>query len=148
MYSVSYKLMQYVKHLYNKYNHLITIQNAGLLLAGVIALSWVWGAVATLQKNYAYQREVDENSHQIEMMKLQNQNYQYMQAYYKSEEYLELSARQKLGLAKPGEKLVILPSSEGLVDAVADARNVETQPAVEESNFSKWLQLLFGKRAS
>lgn len=140
--------MQHLKHIYNKYKHLVTIQNAGLALAGIIALSWVWGAVATLQKNYVYQREVDENSHQIELMKLQNQNYQYMQAYYKSEEYLELSARQKLGLAKPGEKLVLLPSSEGVVDTAGKTEAVTDKPMAEESNFSKWLQLLFGKRAS
>lgn len=140
--------MQYLRHLYNKYKYLATIQNAGLVLAGIIALSWVWGAVSTLQKNYAYQREVDANAHQIEMMKLQNQNYQYMQAYYKSEEYQELSVRQKLGLAKPGERLVILPSSEGIVDTAAETSDAAAKPVVEESNFSKWMQLLFGKRAS
>ena len=125
-----------------RYRHLLTIQNAGLVVAVVIALSWVWGSVVTLQKNYKYQREVDANNQLIEVRKLQNKTYQYQQAYYKSDEFLELSARAKLGLALPGEALVLLPSSEGIKDTDA-TKTVATVSATTESNFAQWMRFLF-----
>ncbi len=124
------------------YRHLLTIQNAGLLVAVVIALSWVWGSVVTLQKNYKYQREVDANDQLIEVRKLQNKTYQYQQAYYKSDEFLELSARAKLGLALPGEALVLLPSSDGKKHTDA-TKTVATTSAATESNFARWMRFLF-----
>ena len=129
--------------LYKKYQHLITVQNAGLAVAVIIAFVWVWGAVATLQQNYQHQRRVDANSQQIELMKLQNQNFEYMQAYYRSDEFLELSAREKLGKAFPGEKLVILPSSDHIKDTQSSTAAV-SGITEEESNFSKWMDFFFG----
>lgn len=128
-----------------RYRHLLTIQNVSLLVAVVIALSWVWGSVVTLQKNFKYQREVDMNAQLIELAKLQNKTYQYQQAYYKSDEFLELSARAKLGLALPGEHLVLLPSSDGIKDTVTTQKT--TTVAVEaESNFAQWMRFLFESR--
>lgn len=129
--------------LIERYRHLITVQNAGLLLAVVVAVSWVWGAVVTLQKNYQHQQQVDTNTQRIEILKLQNQNLLFQQAYYKSDEFLELSARQKLGLALPGERLVILPSSEGVTD---ESKTGEQTVAEEKDNFSRWLVFFFGEK--
>ncbi len=126
--------------LIKRYRHLLTIQNAGLAIAVVIALSWVWGAVVTLQKNYKYQRQIDDNNQQIALTKLQNQTYQYQQAYYKSNEFLELSARAKLDKALPGEHLVVLPSSDGIKD-VTTAQKATVVDA--ESNFAKWINFFF-----
>ncbi|HMR72689.1 MAG TPA: septum formation initiator family protein [Candidatus Saccharibacteria bacterium] len=133
---------QLLHRIASQYRHLLTIQNAGLAVALLVALSWIWGAVVTLQKNYQHQQQVDANNQRIAVTKLQNQNLQFQQAYLKSDEFLELSARQKLGLAQPGEHLVMLPSSEGITDKVAT-----DQPATmpdEQDNFTRWLQFFFG----
>jgi len=128
--------------LIKRYRHLLTIQNAGLIVAVIIALSWVWGSVVTLQKNYKYQRAVDANTQLIELTKLQNKTYQYQQAFFKSDEFLELSARAKLGKALPGEHLVLLPSSEAIKDTVSTQKT--TVATVEaESNFARWMRFLF-----
>ena len=117
----------------------MTVQNIGLAVAGVIAISWVWGSVETLQRNYQHQRSVDANKQKIELMKLQNQNLSYQKAYYTSSEFLELEARERLGLGYPGEKLVILPSSRGIVDTAASTPHADSSHSVDQSNFQKWL---------
>lgn len=132
-----------IHHLLSHYRHLLTIQNAGLAIALLVAVSWVWGAVGTLQKNYQHQQQVDANSQKIAVMELQNQNLQFQQAYLKSDEFLELSARQKLGLAQPGEHLVMLPSSEGITDKVVT--NVPSATVDEPDNFTRWLRFFFGE---
>ncbi len=137
------KIYQKIVHLYRRNQHLVTIQNVGVAIGLLIALSWVWGASTTLQKNYTYQRQVDLNAQQIEVMKLQNENAAYQQEYYKSDEFLELSARERLGLASPGEKMVILPSSANIKDTeVVVQKSVDTQ-----SNFSRWMQFFFGNNS-
>lgn len=117
----------------------MTVQNIGLAVAGAIAISWVWGSVETLQRNYQHQRSVDANKQKIELMKLQNQNLSYQKAYYTSSEFLELEARERLGLGYPGEKLVILPSSRGIVDTAASTPHADSSHSVDQSNFQKWL---------
>jgi hypothetical protein len=134
-----------VTQLIQRYRHLLTIQNAGLAIAVIIALSWVWGSVVTLQKNYKYQRQVDENNQRIELTKLQNKTYEYQQAYFKSDEFLELTARAKLGLALPGERLVLLPSSEAIKDTVS-VQKASAVTADNESNFARWMRFLFEAR--
>ena len=132
-----------ISSLLKRYRHLLTIQNAGLAIAVVIALSWVWGAVVTLQKNYKYQRQIDDNTQQIALTKLQNQTYQFQQAYYESNEFLELSARAKLDKALPGEHLVVLSSS----DSVKDVTTAQKTAVVDnESNFAKWINFFFTTR--
>lgn len=120
----------------------MTVQNIGLFVAGAIALSWVWGSVQTLQKNYQHQREVDANKQKISLMKLQNQNLEYQKAYLNSSEFLELEARERLGLAYTGEKLVILPSSREITDTSA-AQTYSGENMIEKSNLNKWLDFLF-----
>ena len=132
--------------LVRRYRHLVTIQNAGLAVALLIAAGWMWGAVNTLQRNYQYQRQVDANDATIKLMKMQNQNYTYQQAYLKSAEYLELSARSEFGLALPGEYMVILPSSENIKDTVPVAGTVTVAAtAKQQSNLSRWMDFFFGK---
>ncbi len=96
----------------------------------------------TLQKNFAYQREVDTKRQELELDKLRNQNLEYQQRYLRSDEYLELSAREYLGKTSPGETLVVLPDSSKIVDEVdAPAQRAEVKP----SNFSQWVRFLSGR---
>jgi cell division protein FtsB len=127
-----------------EYHHLITVQNVGIVIAAIIALGWAWGSVVTLQNNYQYQRQIDTNSQEVAVVKLQNSTLKYQQAYYKSDEYIELNAREKLGRSLPGEHLVLLPSSAGVHDATAEV--ITTTTVVESSNFSKWMNFFFDAR--
>ncbi len=124
----------------------LTVQFIGLAFAGVIALTWVWGSVQTLQKNYQHQRAVDANNQKIALMKLQNQNLGYQKAYFSSSEFLELEARERLGLGYPGEKLVILPSSRNIVDAEFQTSASGESSVVEKSNLAKWMDFFFRRR--
>jgi cell division protein FtsB len=132
-------------HLIARYRHYATIQNGTIVLAAIIALGWVWGTVQTLQKNFSYQQQVDALNQQVELEKLRNENLKFQQVYFKSDEFLELSARQRLGKANPGEKLIILPDSRSITDKTASQRVAPTVP--KASNLSQWLQFFFGDKA-
>lgn len=135
-----------MQHLLQRYRHYLTIQNGTIVLAFVIALGWMWGTVQTLQKNFTYQQQVDTLTENVELEKLRNQNLEFQQRYYRSDEFLELSARQRLGKANPGEKLIILPDSRGIVDTGGPV--AERAPVTKASNFSQWLRFFFGDKST
>lgn len=126
----------------NQLRHYATIQNGAVALAFVIALGWVWGTVTTLQQNFKFQQQVDELDQEVMLMKLQNENLAFQKRYYKSDEFLELSARQRLSKVAPGEHLVILPNS----DEIKDVVTTKTRKVVETSNFSQWISFFFGEK--
>ena len=64
------------------------------------------------------------------------------QQYYQTEEYQELMARIKLGKKMQDETMVILP--ENSEDARTRYVKIEPQQFEFRSNFSQWLDFLFG----
>lgn len=135
--------MKKLKIPYHWRNYL-TLNNAAVVVAFLIALSWLWGTVTTLQKNFTLQQQVDDLDQQVQISEIQNANLAFQQQYYKSNEYLELAAREKLNKAAPGEKLILLPESPQTV-----TQQTTTPIAnVEPSNFAQWMRFFFGKNGS
>lgn len=123
----------------------VTLQNGAVALGLLIALSWSWGTVSTLQKNFELQQQVDTLDQEVALADLQNQNLKFQQNYLRSNEFLEISAREKLGKVAPGEKLIILPDSSGLIDKVAVTKKTPVSD-VRPSNFSQWMQFFFSSK--
>lgn len=97
-----------------------------------------------LQKNFMYEQEVTNMKNAIELAELEKQSLELEQGYYKSDEYLDLSARERLNKAQPGEHLIVLPKS-AETPIVEKGRAV---PVAERSNFEQWLFFFFGERDS
>ncbi len=140
--------MQKVKKVYYHLKHnYLTMNNIVVVVALVIAAGWVWGSVTMMQRNYALQRNVDDQKRQAELLELQVANMQYQQNYYKSDEYKDLAAREHLGLAGTGEKVLILPAN-------STAAKREQQPVLQQvaneppSNFDQWVSFLIGNSAA
>ncbi|HET8689991.1 MAG TPA: septum formation initiator family protein [Candidatus Saccharimonadales bacterium] len=119
----------------------LTLNNLVVAVALLIAASWAWGTVNTLQKNFSLQQELDNLKQENSNLKLRNQTLVYRQDYYKSNEYLELAARSLLGKAQPGERLVVLPQA-----SVKSTSERPTAPVRRPTNFSQWMMFLFGEK--
>lgn len=113
-----------------------------LVLMVVIAAVAVWMAmvIQVLNNNYKLQRQVDNTKLDSQMLELENQNLRLEQLYYRTDEYMELSARSLLGKALPGEHLVVLPRVSHASKAKRSGSAVATK-----SNFDQWLDFLFGQ---
>lgn len=119
----------------------LTLNNIVLIAAALLAGSWALGAIGVLNRNYDLQRQVDQANLDNQVIALQNQNLQLEQAYYQTDEFLELQARALLGKAKPGEHLVILPRT-----AAPTTSNVSAAAATPTgSNLDQWTEFLFGR---
>lgn len=138
------KNQQYKKLIYKFRHQLLTTNNLVIAVAIFIAVSWAWGSVNVLQRNYALQREIDDKNRQLKLTQLQVDTERFQQAYYKSDEYKELAVRQRLGLVFRGEKVLILPANSKEA-AKSDSRNdVRSTITLQPTNVEQWINFLFG----
>lgn len=119
-----------------------------LVVGAALAFLLVWQAASAALENYALQREVDELRSEVELLELENQSISYNIAYFKTDSYLDLAARENFNLKSPGEKVLYVPV---LDEKDEDQSVTETADGVDEaesSNFQLWLDFLFGRQAS
>jgi cell division protein FtsB len=83
-----------------------TVNNIVVVIAVVVCVNWVWSAISTMDRNYQLQKRVDDKRRQQLVLELQTATLEYERNFHKTKEYQELAAREKLGLALPGEKLL------------------------------------------
>lgn len=132
------KLYYHLKHRY------LTMNNIVVGVALLIGIAWAWGSIEMMQRNYGLQKELDAKTREQTLLELETTNLSLQQRYYKSSEYQELAVRERMGLANPGEKALILPpNTQAAIDADAViSGTVETsEPA---TNFEQWVNFLFG----
>ncbi len=93
-----------------KAKQLADIRNIGLYVFGIVILAITWSGAKTVQNNYELQKKISTLKQQNTVLWLQNSNTYLQNQYYKTDQYLELSARQNLGLAAPGEQVLLVPN--------------------------------------
>lgn len=124
------------------------MNNIVLAVAAVIAVSWVWASVQAVQRNYQLQSEVDDKRRELQLTQLETDMLAYEQRYYKSREYLALESKRRLGLAEPGEKVIVLPPNSAQAKSFdADANSAATglpADAPAPPPFQQWMNFLFG----
>lgn len=123
----------------------LNLNNGVLLVAMLIATSWVWSTIDAIGRNFRLQQQVDDLQQQIAVEELKNKAAELQNKYYASAEYQELSARERLNKAAPGEKVLILPPNTVSSDTQKEPVATET-PITERSNFAQWMYFLFGQK--
>ena len=137
-----------LRHYWRAYG---TLNNVVVLVALLVATSWVWGSISVMQTNFTAQKMVDSQKRQLLLTQLQVDTLKFQQNYYNSDEYKDLAARQNLGLVTPGEKVLILPANSPATlqqdknDAARAAAITPTDKST--SNVSQWLDFFSGRDA-
>jgi hypothetical protein len=121
----------------------LTLNNVVLVIAFVIGANWVWGSITMMQRNYTLQRTLDLKKREQTLAELETATLVFEKKYYESNEYKELAARQYLGLAEEGEKVLILPPSDaaGTTNSQKEQESTAVQPP---GNFKQWMDFLLG----
>jgi len=138
-----HRLVYRIRHEY------MTLNNIVIGIAFLVAVGWAWGSVTMMQRNYALQRKVDVKRRELTLNELEVQTLEYQKRYYQSAEYQELSARQHLGLAAPGEKLLILPPNSAEAKRADNVQNTAADDAQQRqpapSYMQQWRDFLSGE---
>ena len=130
------KLLYRAKHEWFDFYHVV------LFSAVFMCLCWTYGAINAMTRNWELEKTLNEKQYTQQLKELEVQNLELENLYYSSEEYQELSARQKLNKKLSGEKLVYLP--ENSIAAQEKHKNNKEIIYREDSNLAEWLSFLFG----
>jgi Septum formation initiator. len=137
-----------IRKVWYRWKHdFFTVRNVVTVIAFVLCVSWAWSSISTMHRNYNLQRKVDDRRRESLVLELETLALEYETNYYKTKEYQELAAREKLGLAKRGEKLLVLPENSDEAVRKYDAKVVEVE-SDQGDNFYQWMRFLFGTNHS
>ena len=121
---------------------ILTLNNIVLFSALVLCVWWTWGAINSMSRNWELEEKLRSRQLEATKLELEVETLRLEQEYYQTDEYKELMARTKAGKMQPGETMVILPkNSESALQKYADS---DAEIPVYRSNFSEWLDFLFG----
>jgi cell division protein FtsB len=151
-------MIEKAKNLYKMYfpyiYELQDIRVAGMVVFAIVVLLISWSGVKAIDTNYKLQKQISELQQQNQVASLDNANTQLQNQYYKSNQYLELSARQNLGLAMQGETEVIVPKNVAL-SFTADPPKAAAKPSEARSkqpayqrNFQAWVSFFLHRQSS
>lgn len=121
------------------------MNNMVMVVALIVGAGWAWASVGVMQRNYALQKEVDAKVRDQKLLELETQNLAFEQKFYKSAEYQELAVRERMGLAKPNERMLLLPpNTQAAKDADAKLAKKALSSEPQEANMQQWVNFLFG----
>jgi cell division protein FtsB len=135
------KFNDYSKKLTHQLTRFGDIRFTGQLIFMAIVFLIFWSGAKAIQSNYNLQKQITELKQQNQVSELQNSTIALQNNYYKSNQYLELSARQNFGLAAPGETELIVPSSVALsyTKNVPSSSSSAITNSSNELNYEAWI---------
>lgn len=117
----------------------------GLIVFGIIALMVSWSGIKSIQSNYELQQQIVKLEQQNKLKELENDNLKLKNQYFKTDEFLELTARRQFGKAAPGEKVVVIPKNVALSHITNSPtqhqaeNNAKDQKPHYQKNFEAWI---------
>jgi cell division protein FtsB len=134
----------------NRFND---IRFVGQVIFVVIVLLISWSGVKSIQANYNLQKQIASIKEQNSLQTLQNENLKLQNDYYKTNQYLDLSARQNFGLADPNEKELIVPQQVALAHTVNipsdnSASLVSSKSSASQSNLESWVNFFLHRHTN
>ena len=83
----------------------INFDNIILLVALIFCLSWTWGSISAMSRNWELAERVESGKRELALLQLEVETLELENEYYKSEEYQEISAREKQNKMLSGETM-------------------------------------------
>ncbi len=139
------KSFKYKEFLIDQFSKFEDIKFTGQVVFGIIVLLIFWSGARAIESNFNLQKQINNLNEQNNVINLQNNNIALQNEYYKSNQYIELQARQNLGLAFPGEKELIVPSSVAL-KYIVNTNNMQNNSISHQSsqnNVSDWINFFW-----
>lgn len=123
----------------------INFDNVILLVALIFCLSWTWGSISAMSRNWELAERVESGKRELALLQLEVETLELENEYYKSEEYQEISAREKQNKMLSGETMVYLPkNSDAAKNKYQEIPEPEMVELTERTNFEQWMSFLFG----
>ncbi len=109
-----------------------------LAVTGIVTLFVVFSLVQEMNRRWQIQREVRDLEHQAAKMQHTITQLENLNQYFRTDDYQERLAREKLNYQAPGEKVVLIPDEARTTPAEAPSEVEQPVPIIE-----KWWRIFF-----
>ena len=116
------------------------VRVAGQVLFVIVVLLVSWSGVKAITTNYQLQQQIAQLQEQNDVQQLENDNLKLRNDYFKSNQYLELSARQNFGLGAQSETELIVPKQIALSYVVTQPKTSTPKPNAEAPAYQRNIQ--------
>ena len=149
------KIKQYQQKAAEYAGDLRDVRVAGLAVFLVVVLLISWSGIKIIDTNYGLQKQITALQQQNQLQTLEDNNLKLQNQYFNTNQYLDVTARQEFGLAAPGEKVLVVPTSVALahtivipsLDQQAKVKTVNHQPTYQR-NFQAWMNFFLHRQQS
>jgi len=149
VYNVFCKMPEKIKtHFLQFVKSLSDVRVLGQVGFAIIVLMVSWSGVKAIQTNYELQKKIARLEQEVAIADLEKQNLALENEYLKTDQFLELAAREQFGKARLGEKVYIIPKDVALKYTVKSPDTKEKQkqqtakPAYQQ-NLEDWVNFFF-----
>lgn len=108
------------------------VRNLSMMVFVCMVLLVTYSSARVIQTNYALQKQLEQVKEQNEVTSLENDNIRLRNQYYDTPQYLEVAARQNLGLAAPGETVLLVPKETALRNTVSMPQELTAAPQAKD----------------
>jgi cell division protein FtsB len=129
------------------------VRAVGLLIFLVVVLMMSWSGAKVIQRNYELQKQISQLRQENSVQGLANNNVRLENDYFKTNQYLELKARQDFGLGQPGETELIVPKDVALKyttplpnRSVSAASEAASHRSAYQQNFEQWVDFFMHRQ--
>ncbi len=120
----------------------IKISKFGKIFILLVGIVFAASLIRNIQTILSSDQKIDSADQKLEEVKVINDELKQEVKKVESEHFVELQARDKLGLAKDGETVVILPD-EATLRRMAPPQEAFESPSLPDPNWKKWWKLFF-----
>lgn len=99
----------------------------GLAAAGIVAVLIIFSLVQEMNRRLSVQREIvrlESEANKLEKNLIQMEN---LNQYFKTDDFAELMAREKLNYRAEGEKVVLIPETEAVRDESEEGEAIDNR---------------------
>ena len=116
------------------------VRNLSMVIFVGMVLLVTYSSARVIQTNYALQKQLEHLRAENEVTRIENDNIRLRNQYYNTPQYLEVAARQNLGLATPGETVLLVPKETAMRHTVPMPQSM--QRATPAKDLPSWQQNL------
>lgn len=138
-----------LRRLYFRIKHdYLSFDNIVFVVAITACFFWTYSSLSATSRNWELSQKLAARKRELALLELEIETMELENAYYRSAEYQELSARAKQNKLLEGEHLVYLPENSEAARSKYGQVSTEVASTSGPSNVSQWMSFLFGLNAN
>lgn len=121
------------------------LRSKWFLVIGIILVCYAFFVLGKMVwQNYQVNQQIRNLENEVLVIEKENQKLSDLIAFFQTETFKEKEAREKLGMVKPGEKVLVFPDSEKTETITNTNSSIKSSEDTQSiPNYKKWWNFFF-----